>query len=173
MSQKWPQNNLYINCAYDTIWVQSLCSFHKCCDCISPMLSLLHADHDFIVLANSKAWLVPVVICCLTITKQQALSSHCFYHALLFSVTAGNLENKIASNMFTAFFQDSYSWIINRRTQRSSEIEGEWHAIRENCSSSASVCVRFVDLQTCGAACWLFITTKTVIQQLSEFMCDV
>lgn len=70
--------------------------------------TLQHADHIFIVLANSKAWLVSALICCPTIITlsgrlqaHTAFTMHFSYLCLLENSTLQ--ENKIASNMFTAF----------------------------------------------------------------------
>lgn len=58
---------------------------------------LQHADHVFIVLDNSKAWLVPALICCLATIP---LSSHCFYHSFLLSVSARKLDSPREQNSF-------------------------------------------------------------------------
>lgn len=127
-----------------------------------PWYPLQHADHVFIVLANSKAWLVSALICCLTIIMlsgrlqaHPAFTMHFSYLCLLENSTLQ--ENKIASNMFTAF---SKTLTAGSLTWRSSEMEGEWTTIGENCSPSWSVCVWYVDLQTCGVASWSSIILK-------------
>lgn len=89
-------------------------------------------------------------------TDQQALSSRCFYHAPLLSVSPRKLESPREQNSLKhvyIFFQDSYCWVINRRIWRSWKIEGELTTIWENCSPSWSVCVWCVNFQTCDAVC--------------------
>lgn len=116
---------------------------------------LQHADHVFVVVANSKAWLIPALICCLTIIR---LSGRLWAHTAFTILSSRLLQNytlqerKKRSDMFTAFSKTLTAGSLIAECGGAQK--WKWTTRGENCSSSPSVCVWYVNLQPCSAACF-------------------
>lgn len=144
--------SLHNVCPQNQIWVESLCSFYKIlwlCRSHDVLFSMLIMF--FIFLANSKACLVPALhlLSDHHYAEQQPRSSNCFYHALLLAASPRKLHFHIEQNMFAAFSKPRTAGSSIGVQLRSSEIEGEWNTIGENCRprcSSLCLICGFADL---------------------------
>lgn len=124
-----------------------------------------HADHVSIVLANSKARLVPALICRLTIITPSsklwahtASTMHSSYLCLLETHTVQ--ENQIASNMFTAFSGTLAAGPLIEECGGAQKLRGS-ELLLEKIAAQAEV----FDMWVCRPVCSLlivFYSTETV-----------
>lgn len=143
----WWRNNFHSVCTH----IKVCAHFTKCCDCQSYDVHSSMLIMFLIVLANWKAWLAPALICCLNnimlsdrLWANTAFTMLSFYLCLLENWTQSEQNSlKYVYSSFQDLLLDHYE-----RMWRISETEGESMTIGKNC-------VRCVDFQVCGLACWL------------------